>query len=126
MEPRRSERLAESLRGELDEILNYELDDRRMVSLSVTEVLISPDHRKAHVRLAITGTPGEQESCLQAIEKAKGYIKHLLAERVDMYRLPDLYFDSDLAPEVREKAAALLRRIRKGRPRPEMEKNPSE
>jgi ribosome-binding factor A len=126
MEPRRSERLAESLRGELDEIINYELDDRRITTVSVTEVLVSPDHRKAHIRLAVTGSPDEQQNCLQAIEKAKGYIKHLLAERVDIYRLPDLYFDSDLAPGIREKAPALLRRIRKGRPRPEMEKNPSE
>jgi len=38
MEPHRSERLAESLRNELDEILNYELNDPRLTTVTVTEV----------------------------------------------------------------------------------------
>lgn len=117
MEPHRSERLAESLRNELDEILNYELDDPRLTTVTVTEVQLSPDHKKAHIRLAIEGDEAEQAACMEALEKAKGYIKLLTAERVDVFRLPDLYFDPDLAPAVRNRAPALLRRIRRGRAR---------
>lgn len=117
MEPHRSERLAESLRNELDEILNYELDDPRLTSVTVTEVHLSPDHKKAHVRLAIEGAADEQAGCLEAIESAKGYIKHLVADRVDVFRLPDLYFDPDLSPEIRSRAPSLLKRMRRGRPR---------
>jgi ribosome-binding factor A len=117
MEPHRSERLAESLRIELDEILNYELDDPRITTVTVTEVLLSPDHKKAHIRLAIEGVAAEQAGCLEAIEKAKGYIKVLVADRVDVFRLPDLYFDPDISPDVRTRAPALLRRIRRGRAR---------
>jgi ribosome-binding factor A len=117
MDPRRTERLAETLRVELEELINYELDDSRLTTVAVTEVLVSPDGRKAHVRLAVQGDPGEQEECLKAIENAKGYIKHQLADRVDLFRFPDLRFDSDVSPEVRARAAHLLRRVRKGRPR---------
>lgn len=113
----RSERLAESLRIELDEILNYELNDRRITSISVTEVQLSPDHKKAHVRLAVAGTETEQAACLEAVEKAKSYIKQILIDRVDIFRLPDLYFDADIAPATRERALALLRRIKRGRAR---------
>jgi len=125
MDPRRSERLSESLRCEIEEILNYELDDPRITSLTVTEVMLAPDGRKAHIRLSIQGDSDEQEGCLQAIEKAKGYIKNRLSERIEVYRLPDLYFDPDLPVELRPKAGSLLRRIRRGRSR-EDEKNPSE
>lgn len=113
----RSERLAESLRVELDEILNYELDDPRITSIAVTEVQLSPDNKKAHVRLAIAGSAAEQAGCLEAIEKAKGYVKSILTDRVDVFRLPDLYYDADLDPSVRDRAPALLRRIRRGRAR---------
>lgn len=113
----RSERLAESLRIELDEILNYELNDPRITSISVTEVQLSPDHKKAHVRLAVAGTEAEQAACLEAVEKAKSYIKQILIDRVDIFRLPDLYFDADIAPATRERALALLRRIKRGRAR---------
>ncbi len=119
MDPRRSERLSEALRSELDEILNYELDDPRMTSVAVTEVLLSADLKKAHIRLAIGGDSSEQALCLEAIEKANGYVRHLLVERLGLFRIPDLRFDCDLSPELRAKAQGLLKRIRRGRPRDE-------
>ncbi len=117
MDPRRTERLAETLRVELEELINYELQDRRITTVAVTEVLLSPDGKKAHVRLALRGTPEQQEECLKAIENAKAYLRHELIDRVEVFRFPDLRFDADLSPEVRAKAAHLLRRVRKGRPR---------
>ena len=118
MEPQhRSERLAETLRTELGEILNYELDDPRLTAMTVTDVQIGPDHKKAHIRLAIEGDVAQQAECLEALEKAKGYIKVLVADRLNIFRLPDLYFDPDLDPAVRDRTAALLRRMRRGRAR---------
>ncbi|MEZ5399078.1 MAG: 30S ribosome-binding factor RbfA [Bryobacteraceae bacterium] len=119
MDPRRSERLTEALRAELDEILNYELGDPRMVDSQVSDLILSADGRKAHVRLAMAGSAAEQDECLKAIEKAKGYIRHLLTERVDVYHIPDLRFELDVTPELRGKANLMLRRVRRGRPRPE-------
>jgi ribosome-binding factor A len=117
MEGHRSERLAESLRTELGEILNYELDDPRVTTVTVTEVQLSPDHKKAHIRLAIEGDREQQADCMEALEKAKGYIKHVVSERLEIFRLPDLYFDPDMTPGVRTRADALLRRMRRGRAR---------
>ncbi|MCC6539545.1 MAG: 30S ribosome-binding factor RbfA [Bryobacterales bacterium] len=113
----RTERLAESLRVELEEILNYELSDPRVTTVAVTEVQLSPDHKKAHVRLALAGTEAEQAACMEAVENAKGYVKRLVADRIDIFRLPDLYFDPDLDPSVRDKVSSLLRRVKRGRPR---------
>lgn len=102
---------------ELEELINYELNDPRISSVAVTEVLLSPDGKKAHVRVAIGGSPERQKDCLEAIEKAKGYLRVLLADRVNVFRMPDLRFDADLPPDLRVKASDLLKRIRKGRPR---------
>lgn len=126
MDNRRHERVAATLSDELEEILNYELGDPRIGEVTVTEVLISPNLKKAHVRLAIQGTPAEQQASLEAVESAKGFIRHLIAERIDLFRTPDLYFVSDLPLDVRGRESALLRRIRKGRPRTNLEKNDGE
>lgn len=119
MEARRSERVAEVLRDELGEIINYELDDPRITAVAVTEVFFPPGARQVHVRLTMQGTAAEQAACLEAIEKARGFIKIQLAERVDMFRMPELKFFADLDPETRRKQSEILRRIRRGRPRPD-------
>ena len=121
MEARRSERVAEALRDELGEIINYELDDPRITPVAVTEVFFPPGARQVHVRLTIAGTAAEQAACLEAIQKACGFIKIQVAERIDMFRMPELKFFADLDPETRRKQSELLRRIRRGRPRPAAE-----
>ncbi|HZO55092.1 MAG TPA: 30S ribosome-binding factor RbfA [Bryobacteraceae bacterium] len=121
MEARRSERVAEVLRDELGEIINYELDDPRITAAAVTEVFFPPGARQVHVRLTIQGTAEEQASCLEAIQKARGFIKIQLAERIDMFRMPDIKFFADLDPETRRKQSEILRRIRRGRPRPDVD-----
>ncbi len=117
MDPRRTERFAETLRLELEELINYELSDPRITNVAVTEALVSPDGKKVHVRVAAAGDAAAQKACLEAIEKAKSFIRYTLAERIEVFRFPDLRFDSDITPETRAKAQQLLRRIRKGRPR---------
>ncbi|MFN7919810.1 MAG: 30S ribosome-binding factor RbfA [Bryobacteraceae bacterium] len=117
MDPRRAERLTESIRTELEEILQYELNDPRVAVAAVTDVVLSPDGKKAHVRLALEGDAEVQAATLDAIETAKGFVRHLLADRIDVFRVPDLRFDADIPAEVREKAPHLMRKIRRGRPK---------
>ena len=119
MEARRSERVAEALREELGEIINYELNDPRITNVSITEVHFPPGARQVHIRLTIQGSPAEQEECLQVIQKASSFIKSQVAERIEMFRMPELKFFADLDRETRRKQAELLRRIRRGRPRPD-------
>ena len=116
MDPRRTERVAESLRAELEEIINYELSDPRIGSVSVTEVLVAPDMRLAHVRVALEGSEEQQSATLEALEHAKSFLRRQIADRLDLFRTPDLRFYPDLPFSLRPKADKVLRRIRKGRP----------
>ena len=54
MDPRRSERISGMIREELEEILNYELDDPCVGAVIIEEVILSPDGKRALVRV----TPG--------------------------------------------------------------------
>ena len=117
MDPYRAERVSEALREELDELIGYEMSDPRVSGLTVTEVLLSPDMKKAQIRL---GMPPEEETrkqALDALEHARGFLKRELAARLQLFRIPELYFAADLSVTLTSRMEHLLKRVRKGRPR---------
>ena len=120
MDPYRHERLSESIREELDEMIAFEMSDPRVGSATVAEVLISPDRRKAVVRLALIGTPKEQADTLAALNHAKAFIKHELTTRLQLFKTPELYFEAALAADLAARAAKILKRIERGRPKPDL------
>jgi len=117
MENHRHERLAETLRLELAEIINYELTDPRIQTVAVTEVFLPPGGKQVHIRLAIEGSTKEQEETLKALERATGFIRQTVAERIDVFRMPDIKFFADVSPGIRAKSSTIMRRIRRGRPK---------
>jgi ribosome-binding factor A len=118
MDPRRSLRVAEAMREELEEIIGFELEDPRIVGeVAVTEVLISPDWRHAQVRLHLGGSAEQREHTLEAIEHARHYLRHELKQRLDLFKTPDLHFEADLEAGDAPRISSLIKRIRKGRPR---------
>lgn len=117
IDPHRSERVAEGLREELDELINYELSDPRIGSATVSEVHVSPDFRRAHVQLVLEGTAQEQAATLAAIEHAKQYLRSQLAERLQLFHTPDLHFEAALPVSLGARAPQILKRIRRGRPK---------
>jgi ribosome-binding factor A len=127
MDPRRSERLSEALRSELEEIIQYELTDPRIDVANVAEVLISPDGKHARVRLNLNGDRAWQEQTLDALDHAKTYIKRELTHRLDIFRLPEIRFEAALSAELPQRVDSILKRVRRGRPRDEEpEKKPAE
>jgi ribosome-binding factor A len=119
LDPHRAERVSESIREELDELIGYEMSDPRVGPASVTEVHVSPDFRRAHVRLALSGSAEEQSATLEAISHAKQFLRHQLAERLQLFHTPDLHFEPALPANLGAKVPQILKRIKRGRPRTE-------
>ena len=125
MDPYRHERISESIREELDELIAFEMSDPRIGSATVTEILVSKDRRKAVVRLALVGTPKEQTETLAGLNHAKQFLRHELTERLQLFKSPELLFEAALAADLAVKAAKILKRIERGRPKDSgPEKNP--
>ena len=119
MDPHRAERVAEGLREELDELINYEMTDPRVGKASVVEVHVSPDLRRAHIQLLLGGSAEEQAATFVAIDHAKQFLRHQLAERLQLFHTPDLLFEAALPATLGAKAPQILKRIRRGRPKSE-------
>jgi ribosome-binding factor A len=47
----------------------------------------------------------------------KNFLKHQLAERLQLHHVPDLRFEAALPPALSAKVPQILKRIRRGRPK---------
>jgi len=117
MDPYRAERMSEALREELDELIEYEMSDPRVNGCTVTDVWVSPDRKKARVRLAMPPDEKVRKDALEALQNAKGFLKREVILRLQMFRCPDLYFEADVSPGLAARLENILKRVKKGRPR---------
>ncbi|HEY7209200.1 MAG TPA: 30S ribosome-binding factor RbfA [Bryobacteraceae bacterium] len=117
MDSHRAERVSEALREELGEMIAYELSDPRIADATVTEVLVSPDMRHAQVRLHLAADLKQQQATLAALEGARHLLRRQLAERLSLFRIPELHFEADVSLATDARMEYLLKRVRKGRPR---------
>ncbi len=117
MDTHRAERISEALREELNELIAYELSDPRIGEVVVTEVLVSPDKKHAQVRLHFPNQSGEGKETIAALAGARNFLRHQLAERLDIFRIPELHFEADVSSGLNDRMSHLLKRVRRGRPR---------
>jgi ribosome-binding factor A len=123
----RHERIAEEIHHEVDIMLAGELRDPRLeVSMTVTEVRVSPDLKQARVYVIVEGTPEEQADAIAGLEKAGGYIRHELSERMQIRRSPELRFQLDTSAKAAQRIEDLLRAVKKDSAEPETSQPPSE
>ena len=98
-------------------MIGYELADPRVSDLFVTEVKVGPDLRHAHVRLSMPPDDKAREEALAGLEHAKPFLKRELAHRLELRRVPELHFEADFAANTTGRMEALLKRVKRGRPR---------
>jgi ribosome-binding factor A len=118
MDSHRAKRVSEALREELSEIISYELSDPRIGDAAVTEVLLSPDMRRAQVRLHLSDEADRQAKTIRALDGARHFLRRELARRLNLYRVPELHFEADVTTPP-DRLQHLLKRMRRGRPRDE-------
>ncbi len=115
MDENRTRRVSEAVREELSELIGFEMDDPRLRSISVTSADVSPDMRHAHVKVAVDSN--EERSAMAGLEHAKSFLKHELASRLNLRRIPDLHFSVDSHPDAYSRIEFLLRRARRNQAR---------
>lgn len=116
MDSHRAQRVSEALREELGELIAYELSDPRIGDAVITEVLLSPDMKHAQVRLHLEAQGGQKEETIRALDGARHFLRRQLAERLSLFRVPELHFETDVSAPA-DRVGRLLKRIRRGRPR---------
>jgi len=108
----RAERLAELIKEEISAIIFREVKDPRIGFVSVTDVEVSGDLRNANIYVSVYGTEEERKASLEGLEKAKGFIRKLLGERITVYHTPELAFHYDHSLEYGVHINKLLEKVK--------------
>jgi len=111
---RRPERLAEVLREEIMEIVGYELEDPRVLGVTVTDVIVSDNGRDAKVFVLIEGDEGEIKDALKALQHAAPFVKQQVALNLNVRYAPHLHFVRDTVEEKASRIEELLGEISQG------------
>jgi ribosome-binding factor A len=105
---RRTDRMADLLRAELADLLLKSVHDPRIKLVTVTGVDVSPDLRRAAVRISALGNEEEREATVAALRHAKGFLRSELAIRLRTRVTPELVFELDRGAEHSQKISDLL------------------
>ena len=106
---RRPERLAEALREEITEIVGYELEDPRLLGVTVTDVRVSENLRDAKVYVLVEGSEAEIKEAMKALQHAASYVKQQVALGLNLHHAPHLHFARDTVEERAARIDELLR-----------------
>jgi ribosome-binding factor A len=106
----RPQRLGQRILEEISELLVGELKDPRIGLATVTGVRVTPDLRQALVGISVLGSEDEKKKTIEGLRAAVPFIRHELAERLDIRRVPDLTFKLDDSAERAARIEELLRK----------------
>jgi|WetSurMetagenome_2_1015567.scaffolds.fasta_scaffold00838_19 ribosome-binding factor A len=109
MRQRRSERLTETIREEIDRIIHGELADPRLGFITVTRTKVSPDGTHAFIFYSILGNEDQRKQSMEAVESSQSYIRRLLAGRLRVRAVPELHFIPDESVAKGEEVLRLIR-----------------
>ena len=96
---RRPERFAESLREHIIEIVGYELEDPRVESVTVTDVIVSDNLRDARVFVTVEGSEQDIKKAMSALQHAAAYVRQQIALNLNLNHAPHLHFARDTVEE---------------------------
>ena len=105
----RLNRVNEELREAISKIIDQELQDPNLTGMiSVSSVKTTPDFRYARVFVTMIGCKSQKEN-LAILKKSSGYIRSLIAKRVNLRITPELVFEFDESIEYGERIDKILK-----------------
>ena len=107
---RRPERVADIIRFELARVLREDVRDPRVGFVTLTDVQLSPDLRSA--RVFVSTLEEDEESILDALDRATPFIRRALARSADLRFTPRLQFVFDRSLATGSRVESLLQEIR--------------
>ena len=112
----RISRINDEILKEISQIIRLEVKDPRISSMtSVIRVDTTPDLKYCKVFVSVLGNEEEKQSVMKGLKNAGGFIRHLLAERVNLRFTPQLQFKLDESTEYAIHMSQLMEQVAKER-----------
>ena len=107
----RVERIQEQVREEVSQMLATEVRDPGVGLVTVTRAKVTGDLSLARVYWTIMGDAAERKKTAKALERAAGFVRHLLAERLSLRRVPEVKFIYDESVAAQDRIEQIIQEI---------------
>ena len=103
----RSERVAGTLRRELAQLIQMEVKDPEVGFVGLSDVEVSRDLSHAKVFVTVFETD-KAVSSLKALNRAAGYLRTRLGQKMRIRAVPQLHFEHDASVETGQQMDSLI------------------
>ena len=94
----RQDRVKEQIMREMAELVRKGLKDPRAGFMTINDVTITRDYSHATIYYTVLDDSTRNVTA-EALEHAKGYLRHELSKRLSIFRIPELHFEYDESVE---------------------------
>jgi len=98
-----------------------EINDPRLMGVFITDVKVDRELSFANIFVSAIGGEETSENILEGLEHASGFLRSILAKRIELRSFPRLRFFWDPTPERAERIERLIDSI--SEPKPSSKKN---
>ena len=100
---------------ELSIIIRQEIKDPRIhMMTSVTSVEVAPDLKTCKAYISVLGNDKEKNDTIVGLRSGEGYIRRLLAKRLNLRNTPEIQFKLDESIEYGVNMSRLIDEVNKG------------
>ena len=89
------DRLARNIKRHISEIIQYDLKNKDVGHITVTDVEVTRDMSFATVYVTFFDDRGVPTERIDVLNQAKGFIRTQLSKRLSTYKTPDIIFKYD-------------------------------
>lgn len=105
------QKLESTINREITKIIQFDLKDPNLGFCTITEVRVTNDYSFAKVYITFLGQKARQEKGLKILNKAKGHIRSVLANKLEIRKVPEIIFELDETFENAQKIERILGEI---------------
>ena len=123
----RKDKVQDAIQKEVSNIIQNELKDPRLGFVTITSVEMTEDLRNAKIFFSVLGKEEDYKKTKEALDSAQGFIRKLVAQRVQLRFAPEIQFREDKASIYSVRIQEVLDEIKeldKGREPPVTEDKP--
>jgi ribosome-binding factor A len=107
--------MQDALREEISSIIHQEIKDPGIGFITILAVKMTEDLKYAKVLYSVYGSDEERANTVDALRRAKGYIKHVLGTRIKLKYMPEITFVLDTGQEKLDRIDEILKQVKTGK-----------
>jgi len=111
----RRKRVGVRIKEEISELLLRKVRDPRIGFVTITDVELTTDLRRATVFYSVMGDEEERSRAAQGLRSACGFIKREMASRLNLKFMPDIVFALDTSFEEMDRMEKVFRQLQRER-----------